>query len=367
MTHSAARLARTPRPALALLGFLLLIVPATVGGLCLLPSPMAIVTPGPAEAVHALVRIDGRSYEPQGCLYVTAVRLLPNPRLGQYILAQLQPGVQTLPRDQVAPPYLSPEEYRTLSQRLLMESQSIAEVVALRQAGYEVRLGASAVKVVGTVTGTEADERLQPGDIVLAANGESVGAVAELVGIVHGCVTGEPVDLRIQRGQRSLTITVPALRGPLDTEGPVLGLVAVTSGLDYRAPIAIALDAGPLAGGPAGGLMYALGVYNALTTEDITRGHDIAGAGTLRLNGRVGPVGAVALKVRAAEEAGAEYFLAAVQDVPAARAAARRLQVIPVRTFEEALAALRQIDSEPSGPGTVPAGSDTTLARLQLR
>ncbi len=354
---------RAARPALAVLGLLFILFPLTVGGACLLPAPNALVIPGPVEPVDTLIRIDGRSYEPQGRLYLTSVRLSLRPRLGHYLLAQLQPDIEIIPTKAALPPYLSREEHEALSQRLLAESQTIAQIIALRQAGYDVQPGDSSIQVVGTIPGTPAAELLEPGDTIKAANGEPLHALAELVSIAHSCVTGEPLELRIRRDHRLQTVTIPALHGPPDTEGPVLGIMAVTTDLDCRLPLDIAIDPGPLAGGPSGGLMYALGTYNALSSEDITRGHRIAGTGTLRLNGEVGPVGAVHLKVRAAEDAGAEYFLAPVQDAPAAKAAAREMEIIPVESFQQALDAIRAIDAEPSHPGVVPAGRDTTLAQ----
>lgn len=364
--QSVARTPGAARPALTVLGFLMVVLPVVLAGACLLPGPAALATPGVAEPVDALVRVEGRTYEPQGRLYLTSVRLSPEPRLGQYLLAFLQPDVQRVPRSESLPPGLSREEFQTLSQRLLEESKSIAEVVALQQAGYNVDDGTPKVEVVRTLPGTPAERLLQPGDVIEMANGEPVSTVADLVSIVHGCVTGEPVALRIRREQRAQVVALPAQLGPLDTDGPVMGLVAVTRGLERRAPLKVTIDSGAVSGGVSGGLMYALGVYNALATEDITRGRRIAGTGSLRLDGSVGPVGGIQLKVRAAEDAGAAFFLAPAENVPAARAAARRIEVIPVRDFEQALEALRRIDAEPSGPRVVPAGQGTILASLPL-
>ena len=363
----ALRGARPSFSAVRTLGLLFILLPLTVVAGYLLPSPVALMAPGPVEPVDALIKVEGTAYEPQGCLYLTTVRLSRDPRLGHYALALLQQDVALVPKSEVLPPFLSHEEFQTLSQRLLDESRSIAQVIALRQAGYDVRAGSSKVEVVRVIPGTPAAADLQPGDVIEAADREPLATTAELVSIVQGRVTGEPISLTVRRGQRHLTVTLPTVRGPLDAEGPVLGVVTVTSGFDFRAPVDIQVDPGPIAGGPSAGLMYALGVYNALATEDITRGYRIAGTGTLRLNGKVGPVGGVRLKVRAAEEAGAEYFLVSEADAAAARSAARDIQVIPVADFQGALQALREIDADADSPRVVPAAGDTTLARLETR
>jgi Lon-like protease len=351
------------RSALFVLGLVVFFVPGLVLAGYMLPSPVALVAPGPVEPVASLIRIEGSSYESDGRLYVTTVRVATQPRIGQYLLARLQTDVEIVSKSDVISPLLNLDEFQKLSQRLLEESKSISEVVALRQAGFDVPLNQAHVQVVTTTGGSSA--KLQPGDIIEAIDGEEIETTCELVSIVHDRLTGEPLSLRIRRADQWLTVTVPTVRGPVDTEGPVLGVLAVTNGLDYHTPLDIKIESGQASGGPSAGLMYALGVYNALVTEDITHGRSIAGTGTLRLNGAVGSVGGISLKVRAAEGAGAEYFLVPDADAVAARSAAREIKILPVHTFQDALDALHRIGEEGErGPRIVPASGDTTLACL---
>lgn len=359
---------RTPfpsRPALFVFGMLVFLLPLAIVAGYALPAPAALVAPAALEPVEGLIKVNGASSEPEGHFYLSTLRLTAEPRLGQYLLARLQSDVEVVPRSEVWSPLVDRAEFQQLSQQLLVESQFIAEVVALRKAGAEVKVGAAKVVVVSTLPGTPAELELRAGDVIEAVDGETISAAAELVSIARSHLSGELLSLRVRRQGRPRFATLPTQHGPLDTEGPVLGLVVMTTGLDYQAPISIEIDSGHLSGGPGAGLMYALGVYNALATEDITRGRRIAGSGTLRLSGKVGPVDGIALKAQAAEQGGAEYFLAPADNAAAARATAREMAVIPVHTFEEALAALSAIGSD-EGPGmhAIPAGGDTTLACL---
>ena len=63
-------------------------------------------------------------------------------------------------------------------------------------------------------------------------------------------------------------------------------------------------------GGPSAGLMFTLEIYNQLVEDDLTRGHEIAGTGTINEKGEVGPIGGIQQKVVAASDAGAEVFFA---------------------------------------------------------
>ena len=50
-------------------------------------------------------------------------------------------------------------------------------------------------------------------------------------------------------------------------------------------------------GGPSGGLLQTLAIYNMLTPEDITKGRMVAGTGTINYDGSVGYIGGVKQKI----------------------------------------------------------------------
>jgi len=61
-------------------------------------------------------------------------------------------------------------------------------------------------------------------------------------------------------------------------------------------------------GGPSGGLLQTLYVYNILVTEDVTRGLKIAGTGTIGYDGSAGYIGGVKQKILTAYYAGVDVF-----------------------------------------------------------
>lgn len=62
-------------------------------------------------------------------------------------------------------------------------------------------------------------------------------------------------------------------------------------------------------GGPSGGMIYALGVIELFTPENLLDGRIVAGTGTINTRGEVGPIGGVNEKIIAAARAGATLFL----------------------------------------------------------
>jgi PDZ domain-containing protein len=108
-------------------------------------------------------------------------------------------------------------------------------------------------------------------------------------------------------------------------------------------------------GGPSAGLLFTLGIIEKLAGDgnggDLTGGRAIAGTGTIADSGRVGAVGGVALKTRAAARDGATVFL-----VPRAECAdaqvdlPKGLRLVPVETLDGAVAALRALNSGAAVP-----------------
>ncbi|GAB3128063.1 hypothetical protein GCM10027160_53270 [Streptomyces calidiresistens] len=103
-------------------------------------------------------------------------------------------------------------------------------------------------------------------------------------------------------------------------------------------------------GGPSAGLLFALGVVELLDGDgeggDLTGGRIIAGTGAIAPDGRVGSVGGVPLKTRAAERDGAEVFLVpSAECAEASRSAPDGLRLIPVSTLDDAVRALEALEA----------------------
>lgn len=54
--------------------------------------------------------------------------------------------------------------------------------------------------------------------------------------------------------------------------------------------------------------MFTMEIYNQLTKGDLTKGHRVAGTGTIDAEGKVGAIGGVKHKIVAADREDAEIF-----------------------------------------------------------
>ena len=101
-------------------------------------------------------------------------------------------------------------------------------------------------------------------------------------------------------------------------------------------------------GGPSGGLAFAIGIIELLTSENILQGKSVAVTGTIDSAGKVGSIGGVAEKILAAKKAGATLILipeANCQDLaPNLATIPSEIKVAAVISLEEAMAALNSED-----------------------
>ncbi|MFJ2954215.1 hypothetical protein [Streptomyces sp. NPDC087270] len=98
-------------------------------------------------------------------------------------------------------------------------------------------------------------------------------------------------------------------------------------------------------GGPSAGLLFTLGIIDKVDGDghggDLTGGRVIAGTGTIDGSGKVGAVGGVPLKEKAAVRDGATVFIVPRGECSDAKAALPGgLKLIPVTTLDNALSAL---------------------------
>jgi Lon-like protease len=118
---------------------------------------------------------------------------------------------------------------------------------------------------------------------------------------------------------------------------PEIGVEVVES---YVFPFSVSIAVGDI-GGPSAGLMFALGIIDKITRDDLAGGRFIAGTGEIEANGTVDPIGGIQQKMVGARQAGATIFLApAANCYDTAGAVPAGLRVIKVYTLAGAISDL---------------------------
>jgi Lon-like protease len=239
---------------------------------------------------------------------------------------------------------VTPTESRQQSRDLMVRAKSNAELVALRQLGYQV-FENDGVRVESVAAGTAADGKLEQFSVITAVNDEPTPTPQSLIENLAARRAGDAVRLAVEAGdgsdERQVVVTLG--RRPDATPGGYLGIttsqhVREASGV----PVTVTIDSGDI-GGNSAGLAFTLSVIDELTPGSLTGNNRVAVTGTIELDGTVGEIGGIRQKVVAARRSGAQYFLVPRTLEAEARRDAKDLVVLPVSNLTEALEALASI------------------------
>ena len=153
--------------------------------------------------------------------------------------------------------------------------------------------------------GTPADGVLQAGDVITAVDGKAVSTRDDVVAAIT-----EPCTGHAGQGHASLragvtqTVTVRDRGEPHRTarsRGSASSLTPTSSTRRSTSTINLGQDIG----GPSAGLIFSLAIYDKITPGTLTGGRDIAGTGTIDVNGNVGEIGGIQQKIAGAYDDGA--------------------------------------------------------------
>jgi PDZ domain-containing protein len=311
--------------------------------------PYVVLGPGPtvdtlgAANGAEVIQIKGASTSTsKGQLRLTTVGVQPQANLYTAIRSWLNGEEAVVPRELVYPPGQTQEQVDKQNQQDFQQSQSSAETAALRQLGYRIQVAVKAV-----TAGGPADGKLAVGDVLTGVNGTRPQDAAHLVELIRAKPAGTVLTIDYLRaGQPGST--------RLTTEGnpPKIG-VEIEEKQPHPFQLSIKLDE---IGGPSAGLMFALGIVDKLTADDLTGGKVIAGTGEINGRGEVGPIGGIGQKLIGARDAGAKFFLVPADNCAEALANAQPgLTMARVASLSDALAALTQVRAD-KAPAPCTAG-----------
>ena len=332
MTH------RTPRWVVALFAGLFVSAGLAIGAWSV-ELPYLAFSPGPVgDAVDSvIVESDVQVYRPDGELLMLTVSA-QDLNLYEVIATALDPAVDLVPRQAVRREGETDEQYRSRQLDLMDQSIQTAISVALSRAGYDP--GPERYRIVEVLGGYPASDVLEPGDVLVSVDGAQIGTADDTRAALADNVPGDRVPITVERNNEILDVQVELVAA----EGEDRAVIGITIG-PFIANPPLDIDSGTI-GGPSAGMMYTLAIIDLLNPEQLTRGHIVAGTGTIRGDGTVGAIGGIRQKVVAAEASGAELMLVPESNYEEALTAPRSsMELVPVGSIDDALAALAALDT----------------------
>ncbi len=149
------------------------------------------------------------------------------------------------------------------------------------------------------------DNSLKVGDELIAVNNNKIENISDYTKIVNNSEIDSKLMVTILRNgkEKDVEVTVKNI------DGVKLTGISVSTIYDFKTNPEIELKFKDSEGGPSGGLMLTLAIYDKLTNSNLANGLTIVGTGTISSDGTVGEIGGIKYKLNGAIKAGADLFL----------------------------------------------------------
>lgn len=319
-----------------------------------MPLPFYAEQVGTAENLAHYIKVDHRKPKLDGQFMLTSVSIAQ--LNGLALLTSLaDPTTDIMTAREAMGGTGNMTEDKALNRVYMQSSINEAKANAYRAAKVSYQRIFKGIYVMGIQDNSNFKKALSIGDTVTGVDQHQFDSAQAFQKYIRRQPIGTPLTIsflheQTKRQARGKTV---ALAGTKKLSG--IG-IALTDDVSVKAPSRpISADLGEI-GGPSGGLMFALEMYDALSKDNLARGRKIAGTGTIDQAGHIGEIGGIDKKVLAAKQAGVKIFLApyvkptktVLQYEPdgqtnyqLAKATARKyapeMKVVPIKTFQEAI------------------------------
>lgn len=213
---------------------------------------------------------------------------------------------------------------------MLDNSIDNATYVAYTEAGKKIDIKSKENVVIATTKNND----YKIGDIIISVDSQEVENVSTIKEYLKTLNAGDTVTVKVKRDNKEKEIITT-----LD-EDKLLGVMIVTN-YEYVTDdeLDIAFRSGE--GGSSGGLILALGIYSKITGEDILKGRNIAGTGTIDIDGNIGEIDGVKYKIAGAVRNKMDVVLVSPYNYDEAMQVVKnnhyKIKIVKVNTFKEAV------------------------------
>jgi Lon-like protease len=319
----------------------------------LAPIPYVFFKPGvPDNVAGKLIEIkDVKNYPVNGKLFITSI-LVTNPDspvFGAETIVNWATGPNVvLPREEIYPIAEPAKVTNRTSENEMESSKATATAAALRYLGYKF----TEFYYVSDIRGySDARKKLKVGDIITLIDGKKINNIEEIRSSYAEKKIGDNLQITVSRKDKSGTfstithnVTLVKNQDTAAETGEIKPAIGILVGTSAKFPFDVKFNLSGV-GGPSAGMIFAVGIIEKLTPEDLVRGRKIAGTGTITASGKVGGIGGIEEKMIGASRIGATLFIAPRENCPDIKHIPKGLKVIPVSTLTEAIEVLRAPDN----------------------
>ncbi len=302
--------------------------------------PYLAFSAGPvSDAADSVVAEDVDIYPPDGELLMLTV-VSQDVNVFEALIAGIDPTIDLVPKGAFRRAGESDEDYRNRVLQQMDDSNFRSISVALDYLGLEMI--PTEVVINEFVEGVPAESVLELGDTIIAVNGVTIAKVEDIRQVTEGMSVGDVLAMTVIREDIEVDVNVELAERE---DEPGVAMIGVILGELTGPPFPLSIQAGDV-GGPSAGMMHTLAIIDTLTEGELTKGHVIAGTGTIKVDGTVGNIGGIRQKVVGAEAAGAEYILVPQGNYDSALTAERTvIEIVPIGTIDDAIEFFERLEA----------------------
>ncbi|PEL10649.1 SepM family pheromone-processing serine protease [Bacillus sp. AFS017336] len=330
----------------------LLVVGITLILLYFIPLHYYVTKPGLAEPLRPYVKVDGAKKD-KGEFMLTTVAM-GKANIYSYIATKVNDNYHLYKIDEIKVKGESDEDYQFRQLRYMEESKQAAILNAYKQAHKTYKVTENGIVVVSVIHDMPAFHVLKLGDVITKINGKEIRTLTDFTNTVQASKPGTNFNLEVNREGKIENFNIKTKTFKDEPNRAGIG-VSIAENLELTTNPKVKINSEEI-GGPSAGLMFALEIYDQLKDEHLAKGHEIAGTGTLDIDGVVGPIGGISQKIIAASNAGAEIFFAPNENgkknsnyneaVKSAKKHKLKMKIVPVNTYSDAITYLEKLKTK---------------------
>lgn len=294
--------------------------------------PYYVMAPG--GTINITDRVEKDNYHSNGSinmLYVSEYKATPSNLLFSKVM-----GYDIFKNDTKKISNESIKEVENRSKIMRDNSLDIALMVAYNKANKYIKINSEKTVVIAS---TE-DNNLHVGDIILEVDGEEVTNVNKVKNYINTKNVNDIITFKVMRDNNTITVKSKVKE---ENKRKVVGVIIITD-YDFEIDPKIDLKFKDSESGSSGGLMLTLTIYNALTDNDIIKGRNIAGTGTISSDGKVGEIDGIKYKIMGAKKMDIVFVPSAnyKEALKTKKKYNYNMELVKVDTFDEVLAYLEK-------------------------
>ena len=230
------------------------------------------------------------------------------------------------------------EEIYDRNRLMLDNSIDNAIYVAYKESGKDIDISDKRNVVIATTI----SNGLKIGDEILEIDGNKIEDINEIKDIINDSEVEAKLKFKIIRDDEEEEVEVEVRE---EDSVKMIGAVIVLD-LDYKLDPDIDLKFKASESGSSGGMMLALSIYSKISGEDLVRGRNIAGTGTIDMAGNVGEIDGIKYKIMGAYKDNIDIVLVPSANYKEAVKVKKKydydMEIVKVDTFSDVIEYLKK-------------------------